>query len=96
MRLPPGRGGGKLEQELAAVAARSVGRHGAAALFPGLDPHLSPAGAAGQVARVARARNLDAAKVQALVAAPTKHGLLAPDRVNVLRLNPALDAMSGR
>ncbi|GAA4019650.1 hypothetical protein GCM10022408_37170 [Hymenobacter fastidiosus] len=48
------------------------------------------------MARVARARNLDAAKVQALVAAPTKHGLLAPDRVNVLRLNPALDAMSGR
>lgn len=59
----------------------------------GLDPHLSPAAAAVQVARVARARNLDAAKVQALVTQQTQHSAFGPDRVNVLRLNVALDEL---
>jgi K+-transporting ATPase ATPase C chain len=62
----------------------------------GLDPHLSPRGAAVQVARVARARRLPAATVQALVARETETGLLAPARVNVLRLNLALDALAGQ
>ncbi|WP_139920387.1 potassium-transporting ATPase subunit KdpC [Hymenobacter sp. DG01] len=62
----------------------------------GLDPHLSPAGATVQVARVARARQLDATKVQALVAQYTQHSLLGPNRVNVLRLNVALDKLSGQ
>ena len=61
----------------------------------GLDPHLSPRGAAVQVARVARARRLPVATVQALVARETEAGLLAPARVNVLRLNLALDALAG-
>ena len=60
----------------------------------GLDPHLSPAGAAVQVARVAAARKLDAPRVQALVQANTETGLVAPARVNVLRLNLALDALA--
>ena len=60
----------------------------------GLDPHLSPAGAAVQVARVAAARKLDEARVQALVQANTETGLVAPARVNVLRLNLALDALA--
>ena len=60
----------------------------------GLDPHLSPAGAAVQVARVAAARKLDVARVQALVQANTETGLVAPARVNVLRLNLALDALA--
>lgn len=61
----------------------------------GLDPHLSPQGAAVQVARVARARRLPVATVQALVARETEAGLLAPARVNVLRLNLALDTLAG-
>jgi len=61
----------------------------------GLDPHISPEGAAIQVARVARARGLSAAQVGAAVTAATERGVLGEPRVNVLRLNLALDAAQG-
>lgn len=60
----------------------------------GLDPHISPAAAAYQVKRVARARGLDEEAVQRLVAEYTdgrQFGLLGEPRVHVLLLNQALD-----
>ncbi len=59
----------------------------------GLDPDISPAAAAYQAARVARARHLPLARVQALIRRFTRgrtFGFLGAPRVNVLELNLAL------
>lgn len=61
----------------------------------GLDPHISMAAARYQAARVARERGLPLDKVQALIEANTAERdlrVLGEPRVNVLKLNLALDA----
>lgn len=60
----------------------------------GLDPHISPASADAQLARVASARQIAPAQLRALVALHTERpglGLLGETRVNVLLLNLDLD-----
>jgi K+-transporting ATPase ATPase C chain len=63
----------------------------------GLDPHISPAGALLQVQRVAKVRELSESKVRTLVEEHIEgqqYGLFGQERVNVLKLNIALDELA--
>lgn len=63
----------------------------------GLDPDISPAAAKIQIKRVADARGLSLEKVTTLVTVNTEApllGIFGPAKVNVLKLNVALDALS--
>ncbi len=65
----------------------------------GLDPHISRRNAELQVARVAKARNLNADKVREIIKQNTDgpdFGFLGEPGVNVLQLNLALDALGQR
>ena len=62
----------------------------------GLDPHITPAAAEFQIARVAKSRNLSAEAIREQVLKSTEgrqFGILGEPRVNVLELNLALDSL---
>lgn len=91
----------RLAEETAAIAAREgiapgeVPAELATQSGGGLDPHISPRSAQVQAVRVAKARGLSVAAVDALIARHTEapqFGVLGEPRVNVLQLNLALDA----
>lgn len=83
--------------ELDGVDPASVPPDALLASGSGLDPHISPAYATQQVARIARERNLSEQQVTDLVAENTQGrtlGFIGEPRVNVLNLNLALDKVA--
>jgi K+-transporting ATPase ATPase C chain len=78
------------------IAAGQVPSEMITASGAGLDPHIPPAAAELQAARVAKARNVPVVRVRELIAAHTEQpwlGIFGRARVNVLELNLALDSV---
>lgn len=85
-------------QQLRSEGAQSIPADAVTTSASGLDPDISPANAALQVARVAKARGVDADRVRSVLAQQTQHklgGLAGQTRINVLLLNVALDTAFG-
>ena len=94
----------RVRDSIAKFRAENPDYHGAipadlvTASASGLDPDISPASAYAQAARIAKTRNLSQLAVEQLIASQTQTpslGLIGEPRVNVLKLNLALDQMSG-
>lgn len=84
----------RVRHAVAAFGAPPVPADAVTTSGSGLDPDVSPANAAMQVARVAAARRVPRAAVSALLASHTRgrlFGFIGEPHVNVLRLNLALD-----
>lgn len=87
--------GERVTADIAATDSAPVPADAVTASASGLDPHITPANALRQVSGVARARGLAEDRVRALLAENTAGrllGLIGEPRVDVLRLNIALDA----
>ncbi len=59
----------------------------------GLDPDISPEGALYQVKRIAKVRNIPIEKLENLIKNQTETSVFGPSKVNVLKLNIALDQL---
>jgi K+-transporting ATPase ATPase C chain len=95
----------RAEKELQRLSQENPGAQGpvpaelVSASGSGLDPHLSPEAALWQAKRIAHARNVDEARVRTVIEANLEGRdlwFLGEPRVNVLRVNLALDRHFGR
>ena len=86
-------------EKIKAHGAGTIPADAVTASGSGLDPHISPANAEAQIARIAKVRALDEAVIRHAVAQATEAimvGLVGEPRVNVLILNLTLDRLSSK